>query len=68
MLLWLSENLATIIVAGIVAVLLILAFVKIIRDRRAGIGVCGGDCSKCHGSCGGHVHERAARHERTQKH
>jgi hypothetical protein len=53
MLTWLSENWINILVLFIVAVLLILAIVKIVKDRKAGIMACGQKCEHCHGNCSG---------------
>ena len=45
-----SEYIGTIIVAAIV--LLIVFLVKgMVKDRKKGRHICGGDCSKCHGGC-----------------
>ncbi len=44
---WLSENLATILVALIVFAVLALAVAKLIRDKRRGRGGCSCGCGGC---------------------
>ena len=55
MLLWLQNNLGTIIVALIVAVLFAAVIVKMIKDKKAGKSTCGGSCESCgmSGACHG---------------
>ena len=48
---WFSTHIADIIVIGIVLVLMALAIVKIVKDRKAGIMACGQKCEHCHGCC-----------------
>ena len=49
---WLQQNLSTIVVCVILLVLIFLAIRKLVKDKKKGIGSCGHDCSKCHGGCG----------------
>ena len=47
-----KEIISTTVVLIILAVIVALIIRKIIKDKKAGIGLCGGDCSACKGSCG----------------
>ena len=49
MLLWLEQNLGTIVVALLLAALVVLIIRKLRRDRRAGKLSCGGSCGICAG-------------------
>ena len=51
---WLTDNLGTIIVAAILAIIVALILRKMIRDRRAGRRSCSCGCEGCPGStsCG----------------
>lgn len=53
MLLWLKENLATLLVAAVLILLVVLVVRKMIRDRKAGKSGCGCGCDHCamHGNC-----------------
>lgn len=53
MLSWLSENLANLIVCGILLIVVVLIVRKLIRDKKAGKHICGGSCGSCGGGCGG---------------
>ena len=44
---WLQQNIATVVIIAAVALLVILAVRKIVKDRKDGIGSCGGDCTAC---------------------
>ncbi len=44
---WLASNLGNIVVILIVAAIAALAVRSLIRDKRAGKGSCGGNCSAC---------------------
>lgn len=48
---FLKANYLTIIVLGLLVAIVALIIRKLVRDRRNGIGTCGGDCSKCHTGC-----------------
>ena len=50
MLLWLSANWGTLLVAAILALVIFVIVRKTVRDRRAGRHACGCDC--CSGGCG----------------
>ncbi len=54
MLRFISENWATVIAAAVIAVLVILALRKIIKNKKDGVGSCGYKCSECPraGACG----------------
>ncbi len=47
MLTWLSDNLATIVVAAILLAIVVLIIVKMVRDRRNGKNSCGCGCESC---------------------
>ncbi len=55
LLLWLKENLATILVCLLLALIVFFIVRGMIRDRRAGKSSCGGNCAGCGicGKCGG---------------
>ena len=53
MFLWLKANFATIAVSVVLLVVVVLIVRKMIRDKKAGRHLCGGDCSSCGGACGG---------------
>lgn len=42
-------NLGTLIVLLILIAVVAAIVFKIVKDRRTGKHICGGDCSKCHG-------------------
>ena len=50
--LWLKENLVTIAVCLVLAVVVGLIIWSMIRDKRAGRSPCGGNCASC-GVCSG---------------
>ena len=43
------DNLGNIVVLAIVAAAAVLAILVMVRDKKAGVGVCGQKCSKCQG-------------------
>lgn len=51
---WLANNIGTILVAAILAIIVILIIRKMIRDRRSGRRSCSCGCEGCTGSsvCG----------------
>ena len=55
LLLWLKENLATILVCLLLALIVFWIVRGMIRNRRAGKSACGGTCAGCGicGKCGG---------------
>ncbi len=53
MLAFITQNLGTILVLLVVAVLVGLAAYIVIRDKKAGKCACSGSCGSCSGSCSG---------------
>ena len=55
MILWIENNLGTIVVASVVAVAFAVVIVKMIKDKKAGKSSCGGSCEMCGmaGACHG---------------
>lgn len=51
MLAFLQQTLGTIVVLLIVIALVALAIRSLVKDRRSGKGICGGNCASC-SSCG----------------
>lgn len=49
MLTFISKNIGTIIVLLIVTAVVAAVVAKMVKDKKSGKNVCGGDCSKCHG-------------------
>ena len=49
MLAWLSQNWGSLLVGAIVIGIVAVIVWRIVRNRRAGKTVCGGDCANCHG-------------------
>ena len=47
MIAWLTENLATIVVAAVVFAVLALVVVKMIRDKKRGKSACSCGCGSC---------------------
>ncbi len=47
----LSQTVGTVIVAAILVTIVALIVYGMIKDRKKGRHICGGNCSKCHGSC-----------------
>lgn len=46
---FLTNNIGTIIVLAVVVLIVAGIVVKMVKDKKNGASVCGGDCSKCHG-------------------
>lgn len=44
-------NIGTLIVLLAVIGIVAAVIVKMVKDKKSGKAICGGDCSKCHGSC-----------------
>lgn len=44
---WIINNLATIIVGAIVALIVAMVIVKMVNDKKKGKGCCGCDCANC---------------------
>lgn len=57
MLEFISANMATIIVAALVAVLVGLIVVRMVRDRRRGVSSCGNACACCPNAALCHAHQ-----------
>lgn len=53
MLLWLQQNIGTILVCIVLLVVVGLIVNKIVRDKKQGCSSCGNNCSHCamHGQC-----------------
>ncbi|MCC8074206.1 MAG: FeoB-associated Cys-rich membrane protein [Clostridiales bacterium] len=49
MLSFISNNIGTIIVLAVLIAVVAAVTAKMIKDRKKGEHLCGGDCSKCHG-------------------
>lgn len=49
MLAWLSQNWGSLLVGAIVLTIVAVIVWRIVRNRRAGKTVCGGDCAHCAG-------------------
>ena len=50
MILWITENIGTIVVSLILILIVTGAILTMIRDKKQGRSCCGGNCSKC-GMC-----------------
>ena len=44
-------NIGTLIVLLSVIGIVAAVVVKMVKDKKSGKAICGGDCSKCHGNC-----------------
>jgi len=54
MLLWISANWGTLLVAAVLAAVVVAIVRKIVMDKRAGRHLCGGgSCGSCGGGCAG---------------
>ena len=53
MLVWLSQNLATILISMILLAIVVGIIVLMIKDKKKGKSTCGGNCGHCpmSGSC-----------------
>ena len=53
MLPWFIQNLATILIGGVVLGMVVFIIVRLVRDRKKGKSACGCSCSNCPmgGSC-----------------
>ena len=49
--LWLKANIGTILIIAVLVIIVALIIRGLIKDKKAGKGTCGGDCSHCHASC-----------------
>ena len=55
MLHWISANLGTIVIAGVLLAVIVLISIQLIRDKKKGKSSCGCNCAHCAmaGSCHG---------------
>ena len=55
MLHWISANLGTIVIAGVLLAVIVLISIQLIRDKKKGKSSCGCNCAHCamHGECHG---------------
>ena len=51
MIAFLQQNWVTIVTVLVLTVIVTLAIIKIVKDKKSGIGPCGKKCSQCTGSC-----------------
>lgn len=49
MLEFLTNNIGTILVLAVVILIVAGIVAKMVKDKKNGASLCGGDCSKCHG-------------------
>ena len=56
MLTWLSQNIATIVIIAVLAVIFGLMIYSLIRDKKAGKSSCCGGCAGCANACYCHGH------------
>lgn len=47
MLVWLSENLSTIIIISVVLLIIVLDIIYLINSKKKGKKLCGNDCAGC---------------------
>lgn len=55
---WLSQNIGTIIVCAVIVAGCALLIRSLIRDKKKGKSLCGGNCAGCPGAC--HCHSAQA--------
>ena len=53
---WLSQNIATIVIIAVLAVIFGLMIYSLIRDKKAGKSSCCGGCAGCANACYCHGH------------
>lgn len=46
-----KANIGTIIVLLVLILIVALIIRKLVKDKKKGVGTCGGDCSNCHAGC-----------------
>ncbi len=51
MITYLKANLWTIVIVCILIIIVALIIRNLIKNKKNGIGTCGGDCSSCHSGC-----------------
>lgn len=65
MLTWLTQNIGTIVILAVLAVIFGLMLYSLIRDKKAGKSSCGGGCAGCANAC--YCHSRAASKDPSSK-
>ncbi len=48
---WFAQNLINIVIVAVLIVVVSLIIMGMIKDRKSGKGVCGGNCNACRGGC-----------------
>ncbi len=49
---FIQQNWVTIVTLLVLAAVIVTAIIKIVKDKKSGIGPCGKKCSQCSHSCG----------------
>ena len=58
MLLWLRENLSTILISAGLLLVVIAIIKSMVKDKKQGRSSCGANCAHCAMGCGGSCHGR----------
>ena len=58
MLLWLQENLSTILISAGLLLVVIAIIRSMVKDKKQGKSSCGANCENCAMGCGGSCHGR----------
>lgn len=64
MLHWISANLGTIVIAGVLLAVIVLISIQLIRDKKKGKSSCGCNCTHC--AMAGQCHGGAKQHSGTK--
>ena len=64
MLHWISANLGTIVIAGVLLAVIVLISIQLIRDKKKGKSSCGCHCAHC--AMAGQCHGGAKQHSGTK--
>ncbi len=64
MLHWISANLGTIVIAGVLLAVIVLISIQLIRDKKKGKSSCGCNCAHC--AMAGKCHGGARQHSGTK--
>lgn len=64
MLHWISANLGTIVIAGVLLAVILLISIQLIRDKKKGKSSCGCNCAHC--AMAGQCHGGARQHSGTK--
>lgn len=64
MLHWISANLGTIVIAGVLLAVIVLISIQLIRDKKKGKSSCGCNCAHC--AMAGKCHGGAKQHSGTK--